>query len=107
LIATGLYTALRARSATSSDAPRGYAFSRLVLTGAALSIDNLIVGFALGATDVSLLFAVLLIAIVSVGLSLLGLELGNRLGAVVERRSGEFGGAVLIVVGIAIISGVP
>jgi putative Mn2+ efflux pump MntP len=106
LIATGLYTVWRASSATPDDVPRGHAWGPLVLTGAALSIDNLIVGFALGATKVSLPLAVLLIASVSIGLSLLGLELGNRLGSVVERRSGEVGGAVLVVVGITIIFGV-
>jgi putative Mn2+ efflux pump MntP len=105
LIATGLYTAWRASSAAPNDARRVQALGPLVLTGAALSVDNLIVGFALGATNVSLPLAVLLVASVSIGLSLLGLELGNRLGSVVERRSGELGGAALVVVGIAIISG--
>jgi putative Mn2+ efflux pump MntP len=105
LVATGLYTAWRAHTATSDDVPTGHALGPHALTGAALSIDNLIVGFALGATKVSLPLAVLLIASVSIGLSLLGLELGNRLGTVVERRSGEIGGAVLVIVGITITLG--
>jgi putative Mn2+ efflux pump MntP len=77
-----------------------------VLTGAALSIDNLVVGFALGTTKASLLLAIPLIAGVSIGLSMLGLELGNHLGAVVERRSGEVGGLALVAVGVAIVAGV-
>ena len=37
-----------------------------------------------------------------VGMSLVGLELGQRLGGVVEKWSEEIGGAVLILVGAAI-----
>ena len=44
-------------------------------------------------------------AVVSVGLSLLGLELGSRLGSRVGEWSEEIGGAVLILVGIAIGAG--
>jgi putative Mn2+ efflux pump MntP len=84
---------------------RGSVLGQLLVTGAALSIDNLVVGFALGTTNVSLVVAVPLIVIASVSLSLLGLELGNRLGSVVERRSGEVGGVVLILVGVAVAAG--
>jgi putative Mn2+ efflux pump MntP len=38
-------------------------------------------------------------------MSLIGLELGNRLGAHVEAWSEELGGAVLIGVGVAIATG--
>jgi putative Mn2+ efflux pump MntP len=106
LIATGLYTAWRARRADPHDAPEASSVGPLVLTGAALSIDNLIVGFALGTTKASLVVAVPLIASVSVGLSLIGLELGDRLGVVIERRSGEIGGVVLVLVGLAVVAGV-
>ena len=44
----------------------------------------------------------IVIAAVSVAMSLLGLELGQRLGKVAERWSEEIGGAVLMVVGVAI-----
>lgn len=72
------------------------------MTGAALSIDNLVVGFALGTYKVSIALAVIVIAVVSVGMSLVGLEIGARLGASVEKWSSEIGGLVLILVGIAI-----
>jgi putative Mn2+ efflux pump MntP len=42
-------------------------------------------------------------AIVSVGLSLVGLELGARLGAKVEHRSEQLSAIVLIAVGVAIL----
>jgi manganese efflux pump family protein len=83
----------------------GYGVTRLVLLGAALSIDNLVIGFALGAYRVDLLVAAITIALVSVGLSLLGLEIGHRLGARLGRKGELVGGIVLILVGIGIGTG--
>jgi manganese efflux pump family protein len=77
----------------------------LVLLAAALSIDNLVIGFALGAYHVDLLVAAVTIAVVSVMLSLLGLEIGRRLGTRLGQRSELVGGAVLILVGVAIGTG--
>ena len=74
----------------------------LVLIGGALSIDNLVIGFALGAYHVNLVVAAVTIAGVSVALSLLGLEIGGRLGERLGRRSELVGGAVLLLVGVAI-----
>ena len=102
LVVTGMLTILQARRAEASDAPRSNRLLRLVVTDAALSIDNLVVGFALGAYDVPVALAALVFAFVSVGMTLLGLELGRRLGASVERWSAEIGGAVLAVVGVVI-----
>jgi putative Mn2+ efflux pump MntP len=79
---------------------------RLVVTGIALSIDNLAVGFALGAYHVNLVVAAVIIGVVSVTLSLAGLELGDRLGTKVGERGELIGGLVLIAVGIAIATGV-
>jgi putative Mn2+ efflux pump MntP len=76
------------------------------VTGLALSVDNLAVGFALGAYHVSLPLAVAVIGAVSVTLSLLGLELGDRLGARAGERGGYLGGIVLIGVGAAVAAGV-
>jgi manganese efflux pump family protein len=99
LIATGPYAAL-------APSPAGEAgrTGRLVLTALALSIDNLVVGFALGTLDVSLVEAALVIAAVSVALSLVGLEIGARLGTRVERFSEEIGGGVLILVGVLVLT---
>jgi putative Mn2+ efflux pump MntP len=103
LIATGLYTFVQARRGSSDDEVAGSTRSgNLVLTGAALSIDNLVVGFALGAYKVPLVEAAIVIAVVSVGMSLIGLEIGQRLGRSVEQWSGELGGGVLVLVGILI-----
>jgi putative Mn2+ efflux pump MntP len=105
LIATGLYTVVRARTGVS-DVAGPTDTGKLILTGAALSIDNLVVGFALGAYRVPLVEAAVVIAVVSVGRSLIGLEIGRRLGHSVEQWSAELGGAVLVLVGILIAAGV-
>ena len=78
---------------------------RLLIVGAALSVDNLVVGIALGASGSSLVLAVVMIAIVSVVMSLAGLELGSRLGARFERWAGELGSFVLVIVGIVVMTG--
>lgn len=109
LIATGTYAliqAVRSRSAGSGEdqaGPQGAA--RLLVTGLALSIDNLAVGFALGAYHVSVVLAAVVIGAVSVALSLIGLELGSRLGTRTGQRGELIGGLVLIGVGIAIAAG--
>jgi putative Mn2+ efflux pump MntP len=105
LIATGLYELVQARLSVSEVA-RPPDTRKLILMGAALSIDNLVVGFALGSNDVPLAEAAIVIATVSVGMSLVGLEIGRRLGRVVERWSAELGAAVLVLAGILITTGV-
>jgi manganese efflux pump family protein len=106
VIATGVYSLLGSQRdegqlPTSAGPPMG----RLLITGFALSIDNLLVGFALGAYKVSFVVAAVVIGVVSVAMSLAGLELGARLGERVERSSDLLGGAILVVVGVAIAAG--
>jgi putative Mn2+ efflux pump MntP len=104
LALAGAYAIIQAiRSADEPPATRaGAGAGRLLLLGAALSIDNLVVGFALGAYHSPLALGIALIAGVSVGLSLVGLELGARLGSSVEHSSQLLGGIVLVCVGAAI-----
>lgn len=106
LIATGAFTFWQAHVEVSQVSVQTTDLGKLVLTGAALSIDNLVVGFALGTFKVPLVLAVIIIALVSVGMSLVGLEIGRKMGRSVERWSGEVGGAILIIVGILIASGI-
>ena len=111
LVIVGGYTAIQAarRRADGPSAPAGSAglkTGRLAVTGLALSIDNLAVGFALGAYRVNLIVAVCVIAAVSVTLSLVGLELGDRLGARIVNRGELVGGLVLIGVGVALATAV-
>jgi putative Mn2+ efflux pump MntP len=109
LIATGLYAiagALRGRGKDGGHPDvASQHLGRLLVTGAALSVDNLAVGFALGSYHVNLAVAAVIIGAVSVALSLLGLELGDRLGARTGANGEILGGAVLIGVGIAVATG--
>lgn len=109
LMLTGVYTIVSDRLAASKDpSPRAATVSTqsLLITALALSIDNLAVGFALAVYPVDLWLAAITFGVVSIVMSLVGLELGHRLGKRVERWSEEIGGGVLILVGIAIAVGV-
>jgi putative Mn2+ efflux pump MntP len=106
LVATGGFTiAEGVRTSDTSPSTHELRRGRLLLLAAGLSIDNLIVGFALGAYDVPIVLAVAIIGVVSVAMSLIGLELGERLGARVERDSELLAGIVLVCVGVAIAIG--
>ena len=109
LIATGGYEVLQAlRSRAQQNKPPADAAQRtgrLLITGLALSIDNLAVGFALGTYHVNFVIAAILIGAVSVAMSLIGLELGSRIGTKTGGRGELVGGLVLVGVGIALASG--
>jgi manganese efflux pump family protein len=108
LILAGAQMAVAAlRSGGDDDEPAalsGVPLGRLLVLGAGLSIDNLVIGFALGARNSPLVLAVVVIGVISVGLSLLGLELGSRVGGRVEQWSELLGAGVLVLVGLAILT---
>jgi len=78
---------------------------RLLASGLVLSLDNLVVGFALGTYGVGIAFGAILIGAVSVAMSLIGLELGGVLGRRAGSRSEQVSGLILILVGAAIAGG--
>ncbi len=107
LVATGGYGLV----ASLHGRPEGRGASaanpgRLILTGLALSLDNLVVGFALGTYHVSIVQGAVIIGLVSVSLALVGLELGARIGNWAGERGEQLAGVMLISVGIAIAAGV-
>jgi putative Mn2+ efflux pump MntP len=79
---------------------------RLIISAFALSLDNLAAGFALGTMHVGVAEGAIVIGVVSVVLSLAGLELGGRIGAGAGRRGEQIGGAILVGVGVALAAGV-
>jgi manganese efflux pump family protein len=107
LVLTGAYTLWQVRK-TNRDTNKTQGenqqvnVGRLLLSGFALSIDNLVVGFALSFYHVPFLLAAVMIAVVSVAMSLIGLELGNQLGKRFEQWSEVLSGVILILVGLAI-----
>ena len=78
----------------------------LLLTGLVLSGDNLAAGFALGAYHAGIVLAAVVFGVVSVAMSLAGLELGARIGAAAGERSELIACLLLIVVGAVIAAGV-
>lgn len=102
LVATGLWTVVGALRGGGGDSAAGLPWGRLLVTGLALSVDNLAVGFALGTYRVSLALAAAVIGAVSVAMSLAGLELGDRVGARAGERGELAGGLVLVAVGVAV-----
>jgi putative Mn2+ efflux pump MntP len=112
LVAVGLYQVLswrRESGAAQSRAGEQYGTwgtGRLLVSGLALSIDNLVVGFGLGAYHVSVEVAAVVIGTVSVAMSLAGLELGARIGTALGERGELAGGIVLMGVGITMAAGV-
>lgn len=85
---------------------RSWRTGRVLVSGLALSGDNLAAGFVLGAYRTPLAVAAVVFGLVSVAMSLAGLELGARLGIVTGDRSELIASAMLIAVGVAIAVGV-
>ena len=103
LILTGAYTIWQGWGLEKKEKPAEN--HSLIVTALALSIDNLAVGFALAVYHLPIVIAAATMAVISVVMSLIGLELGSRLGKRVEGWSEEIGGSVLILVGVAIALG--
>jgi manganese efflux pump family protein len=85
---------------------RSWRLGRIVVSGLALSVDNLAAGFALGAYHTGLALAAAVFGAVSVIMTLAGLELGARLGARAGDRSELIASVMLIAVGIVVAAGV-
>jgi len=93
----GLVEALRG----GDDAPQAQAWHgwRLMVSGVALSLDDFAVGLALGVVAVPIAVAVLVFGIASAIMSIIGLELGAKLG----KAAGEHGEVVagIVLIGVA------
>jgi manganese efflux pump family protein len=115
--AWGLVRSIRdSRRQTAPDAEPGGAavtalaggsphLGRLLASGLVLSLDNLVVGFALGTYGVGIAEGAIFIGAISVAMSLVGLELGGLLGRWAGHRSEQMSGLILILVGAAIAGG--
>ena len=76
---------------------------RLLTLSVATSIDALAVGLSLGMLRISIWYPSVVIGVVTAGLSLLGVNLGNRLRGGLCRRMELVGGVVLILIGLRIL----
>jgi putative Mn2+ efflux pump MntP len=79
-----------------------HSWGKLLIAGLSLSMDNLIVGFSLGTRHQPLPLAVLIIGTTSVAMSLLGLQIGNKLSTSIEKYSEIASGLILLMLGLAI-----
>lgn len=75
----------------------------LVILSIATSIDALAVGVTLSLLTRHIYLAVILIGIVTFGLSYLGCEIGKRMGHFFEKKIEIFGGFILIIIGFKIL----
>jgi len=91
----GLIEALRG----GDDAPGAWHGWRLLVSGAALSLDDLAVGLALGTVRYPIVLAVALFGFMSFVMSIIGLKLGAKLGTAAGEH-GEVAGAIVLI-GIA------
>jgi manganese efflux pump family protein len=100
----GLVRAWRGASGGARDAERVKArgIGRLLLGGLVLSGDNLAAGFALGSYHAGLLLAAVVFGVVSVAMSLAGLEFGARIGRRAGERGPLIGGMIVVAVGVAV-----
>lgn len=98
---TGASQAADAPVGTVQQAARRQEMIKIAISGFALSLDNLIAGFALGGYQVNLIAGALIFGVVSIGMSLAGLEFGSRLGSWAGGSGELIGGIVLIGVGVA------
>ncbi len=84
----------------AADPTRG---RTLVMLSVATSIDAFAVGLSLAMLDINIMYPSTIIGIVAAGFTLLGLQLGNRLGQWFGKRMEVIGGAVLMFIGLRIL----
>ncbi|NOZ02255.1 MAG: manganese efflux pump [Deltaproteobacteria bacterium] len=82
------------------DPTRG---ASLVVLSVATSIDALAVGLSFGVLGVAIWTPALVIGLVAAAMTLLGIALGSRLGALFGRRMEAVGGLVLLLIGAQIL----
>lgn len=78
-------------------------FRTMVVLAIATSIDALAVGITFAFLRVDLLLSVSLIGLVTFGLCLVGVVIGNKFGGRLGKSAQIFGGIVLILIGIKIV----
>ncbi|MEI7838356.1 MAG: manganese efflux pump [bacterium] len=103
LLGTGIYIIYSAKKGDQSAKKKTNGkLAQQLITAMSLSIDNLIVGFSIGSQKIPINEAILVIAVISMSLSLIGMELGTRLSHKIEEYSEIISGIIIIGVGLAI-----
>jgi manganese efflux pump family protein len=97
----GLVEALRG----DDDTPQVWHGWRLLVSGAALSLDDLAVGLALGTVRFPIVVAVIAFGVMSAVMSVIGVELGAKLGKAAGDHGEVVAAIVLICVAVAMAAG--
>lgn len=79
------------------DPTRGW---NLVFLSVASSLDALAVGISLAMVSIPVFRSTLIVGLVSYGMTLLGMGIGQKAGAIWGRRCELFGGIILILIGV-------
>lgn len=98
LVLIGIYTLFETRRETR-DLEVPVRRRTMMLLAVALSLDNLVVGFGLGLLNAPLLVAAGFMGLSSLVLTVIGLELGRRIGKKLGDRAELFSGLVLVLAG--------
>ncbi len=99
----GLYLLFKTTAETSKPIPNNLGWKSLTLA-IVLSLDNLTVGIGLGMLQVRLMEAAVVFGVVSVGMSLTGLELGRFMGKTLSLSADRLSGVVLLLVAAVMVA---
>ena len=84
----------------TNDPTRGWTLLGLSV---ATSIDAFAVGLSLGVLDAAIWLPSVVIGIVTAAFTMIGIELGSRIGSMLNRRMELLGGIILIGIGVKIV----
>lgn len=99
----GINMIREAFSKKEEEADGSLDFKTMLVLAVATSIDALAVGVTFAFLKVNLLFAVATIGIITCGLSMVGVKIGNVFGTKYKARAEFAGGAILLFLGIKIL----
>jgi manganese efflux pump family protein len=102
LVAVGFVSVVQALRGGLGVLSGVHSLGRIVAGSLVLSIDNLVVGFALGAFGVPVVVAAVVIGAISVSMSVIVLELGSRMATKAGRDGELLAALILIGVGLAV-----
>lgn len=88
---------------TAKKQEKGYSNKRFLILAIATSIDALAVGISFAFLNVNIVSAIIIIAIITFILCMIGVYLGKALGKLFGAKAEIIGGAILIIIGIKIL----
>ena len=79
-------------------------FKELFFQAIATSIDAFAVGISFAALDISIYYAAFIIFLITFVLSFFGVIIGKKVGKIFKEKAEIFGGAILVLIGIKILT---